>query len=55
MTEEKIIKSIGKEMLDLIEDTQQRFDEKYGFKPSIIDITNMIARAVKKKGGIVIN
>ena len=37
---------IGIEMLDLINIVRKKFQEEYGFKPSIIDMTNLIARRV---------
>ncbi len=43
-------KAIGKLMIELIEDVRVRFEERTGVKPSIIDTSNMIAKAVKKKG-----
>lgn len=48
------IKPIGNEMVKLIEETQKKFKDKYDFEPSIIDVSNMIAKAVNKKGGITI-
>lgn len=41
-------KHIGKDMIDLIEYVGESFEEQYGLKPTIIDITNLIARRVKE-------
>ncbi len=38
--------AVGLEMVDLIELVGEKFREKYGFKPSIIDITDLISRRV---------
>ncbi len=51
-TQKAYIKPIGEEMVNLIEEIQKKFRQKYDFCPSITDITNMIAKAVKEKGGI---
>lgn len=40
------IMAIGKELVDLISIVEEKFGEEYGFKPNIIDITNLIARRV---------
>ncbi len=44
-----IIKPIGEKMVKLIDRVQLGFEKKYGFRPSIIDTTNMIADAVNTK------
>ena len=38
--------AIGKELVDLITIVEDKFEEEYGFKPSIIDVTDLIARRV---------
>ena len=45
---EKNFKSIavGLDMLSLIEKVKKKFKEEYGFNPSIIDVTNLIAKRV---------
>ena len=37
---------IGINMLELINRVRKNFEEQYGFKPNIIDITNLIAKRV---------
>lgn len=37
---------VGNDMIELIEEVGKQFEDKYGFKPTIIDITNMIAKRV---------
>lgn len=44
------LKPIGLGMVNLIEKIQEKFNQKYGFKPSIVDVTNMISDAIEKKG-----
>ena len=43
---EKNFKSIavGLDMLSLIEKVKEKFEKEYGFKPNIIDVTNLIAK-----------
>ena len=48
--EKKFVKPIGKRLNDLVERIQEAFEEKYCFKPTIVDVTNMIADAINKKG-----
>ncbi len=45
---EKNFKSIavGLDMLSLIEKVKKKFNEEYSIKPSIIDVTNLIAKRV---------
>ena len=38
------IKAIGNDMINLIEKIMEKFYGEYGFKPSIIDVTNLIAK-----------
>ena len=40
------IKAIGRDMVKLIEIVEKKFKEEYGFSPSIIDTTNLIAKRV---------
>ncbi len=40
------IKAIGRDMTKLIEIVENKFKEEYGFSPSIIDTTNLIAKRV---------
>ena len=40
------IMAIGKEMANLISIVEEKFEEEYGFKPNIIDTTDLIARRV---------
>jgi len=44
-----ISKPMGLEMISLIEEIQEKFNQIHGFKPTIIDITNMLARALRLK------
>ncbi len=46
MTDEKNHKVIpvGLDMLDLIKIVKEKFKEEYGFYPTIIDVTNLIAK-----------
>ena len=37
---------VGINMLELINRVRKNFEEQYGFKPNIIDITNLIAKRV---------
>ena len=37
---------VGINMLELIDRVRKNFEEQYGFKPNIIDITNLIAKRV---------
>ncbi len=48
MEEEKNHKVIpvGLDMLALIETVKSKFKEEYGFQPTIIDVTNLIAKRV---------
>ena len=39
---------IGIEMLELINRVKENFGKEYGFKPNIIDITNLIATRVNE-------
>ena len=45
---EKNFKSIavGLDMLSLIERVKKKFKDEYSFEPSIIDVTNLIAKRV---------
>ena len=43
------LKSIGFEMIELIADIQKEWENKHGFCPTSIDITNMLARELRKK------
>ena len=36
--------AVGLDMLSLIETVKKKFFEQYGFHPSIIDVTNLIAK-----------
>ena len=36
----------GIDMLSLIEQVKKKFQDEYGFEPSIIDVTNLIAKRV---------
>lgn len=40
------IKAVGKDMAKLIEIVEKKFKDEYGFSPSIIDVTNLIAKRV---------
>ncbi len=40
------IKAVGKDMAELIKIVEDKFIEQYGFSPSIIDVTNLIAKRV---------
>lgn len=42
--ENYVLKAIGIEMDELIKKVEEKFKGEYGFSPSIIDITNLIAR-----------
>jgi hypothetical protein len=44
------IKAIGKDMAKLIEIVEEKFEKEYGFRPSIIDASNLIARRVMDAG-----
>lgn len=44
------VKPMGDEMVKLVEEIQAKFREKHGFSPNMTDITNQLARAVRKKG-----
>lgn len=39
---------IGIDMLELINRVRENFEKQYGFKPHIIDITNLIAKRVNE-------
>jgi len=41
---------VGDKMNSLVEKIQEKFNEKYGFKPKSSDVTNMIADAISKRG-----
>ena len=41
-------RAVGKDMNDLILKIEEKFKEEYGFSPSIIHITNLIAMRVKE-------
>jgi len=43
------VKPMGDEMVSLIEDIQKKFIKTNGFKPSMVDVTNMLARALRAK------
>ncbi len=51
MEEEKSFerKPVGEDMVKLIEFIQTKFLKEYGFKPSIIDTTNIIAKRVVER------
>ena len=40
------IKAVGKDLARLIDIVEEKFKKEYGFSPSIIDITNVIAKRV---------
>lgn len=40
---------IGIDMLELINRVKEKFAEEYGFKPNIIDVTNLIAKRVNEQ------
>jgi len=42
-----IIKPIGQEMWDLILHVEKLFEKQYGFKPTITNLTDFIAKRVK--------
>jgi len=48
MEEEKENKTmlIGLDMVELIMRVQKKFKEEYGFKPKLIEVTNVIAKRV---------
>ena len=37
---------IGLNMLELIQRVRKKFESEYGFKPSVVHITNLIAKRV---------
>ncbi|MFW6172893.1 MAG: hypothetical protein ACOC5T_04040 [Elusimicrobiota bacterium] len=41
---------MGKDMIKLIERIQKKWKERHGFSPTIVDLTNMIAREIERKG-----
>lgn len=43
------MKPVGKKMVELIAYVKKRFMEEYGFEPSIISTTNIIAKRVMDK------
>ena len=43
-----IIKPIGSEMWELIKEVEKLFEKQYGFKPSITNLTNFIAKRIKE-------
>jgi hypothetical protein len=40
------LKAVGIDMLQLISHVKEKFIKEYGFDPSIIDVTNLIAKRV---------
>jgi len=50
LKQKTFIKPISEKMVLLIERIQSKFKEKYGFQPSIIEVTNMISDAIESKG-----
>ena len=39
---------VSNDMVALIEEIQHLFEEEYGFRPTILDVTRIIAQRVKK-------
>lgn len=44
-----VVKPISEKLAELIDKIQQSFEKKYGFKPSTVNTTAMIADALNKK------